>query len=127
MGCDHANLEGVKAILAGRLPAFYVQYDANWRTFNARLVGEHRRGSLTESIDSAEASHRALLAVVQAVPADEFGKDHGVRSPAGRRVTIDMLLRAEATDERKHARLLLVVSSTEILAGVAAYTTTRAR
>ncbi len=106
VGWDYANLEGIEAILAGRLPAFYAHYDPDWRAFNARLVGEFRRGCLAESIDSAEASHRALLAVAQAVPADEFGKDHGVRSPGGRRVTIDMLLSAEATDERKHARQL---------------------
>ena len=104
VGWDYANLEGIEAILAGRLPAFYAHYDPDWRAFNARLVGEFRRGCLAESIELAEASHRALLAVAQAVPADEFVKDHGVRSPGGRRVTIDMLLSAEATDERKHAR-----------------------
>ena len=37
-----------------------------------------------------------------ALPADELIRDHGVRSPRGRKVTVAMLLSAEAGDERKH-------------------------
>ena len=103
VGWDHANLEGIEAILAGRLPAFYAHYDPDWRTFNASLVINYRRDSLAEGIIAAEESHRELLGAAQAVPAAEFGQDHGVRSPKGRRVTIAMLLIAEASDERKHA------------------------
>lgn len=103
VGWDRANHEGIEAVLAGRLPAFYAQYDAGWRTFNAGLVGAHRRASLAESIAAAEESHRTLVAAAQAVPAADFVKDHGVRSPGGRRVTIPMLLSAEAGDEHKHA------------------------
>ena len=104
VGWDHANLEGIEAILAGRLPAFYAHYDPDWRTFNASLVINYRRDSLAEGIIAAEESHRELLGAAQAVPAAEFGQDHGVRSPKGRRVTIAMLLIAEASDERKHAQ-----------------------
>ena len=104
VGWDHANLEGIEAVLAGRLPAFYARYDAGWRTYNASLVRTYRRDSLAEAIAAAEESYRSLLAAAQAVPAADFGKDHGVRSPGGRRVTIAMLLSSEAGDERKHAR-----------------------
>lgn len=104
VGWDHANLEGIEAILAGRLPAFYAHYDPDWRIFNAGLVNKHRRASLAEGIAAAEESHRDLLAVADEVPAVEFSQDHGVRSPRGRRVTIAMLLSAEAGDERKHAQ-----------------------
>ena len=104
VGWDHANLEGIEALLAGRLPAFYAHYDPDWRTFNAGLVSKYKRNRLTESIAAAEESHAALLAAAEAVPAAEFGQDHGVRSAKGRRVTIAMLLIAEAGDERKHAQ-----------------------
>ena len=67
-------------------------------------MSKYKRNRLTESIAAAEESHAALLAAAEAVPAAEFGQDHGVRSPKGRRVTIAMLLIAEAGDERKHAQ-----------------------
>jgi uncharacterized damage-inducible protein DinB len=102
-GWDHANLEGVRAILDGRLPAFYAQYDADWRTFNAGLVAQHKRATLAETLAEAEISHRALVEFVNAVPAEEIFRDHAVRSPRGRRVTIEMLLSVESRDERKHA------------------------
>ena len=106
VGWDYANLEGVEAVLAGRLPAFYAHYDPDWRAFNAGLVSAYRRDSLAEGIGAAEESLYNLLAAAQAVSAAEFVQDHGVRSPGGRRVTIVMLLSAEAGDERKHLQQL---------------------
>ena len=43
---------------------------------------------------------------VQGPLATVFVQDHGVRSSGGRRVTIAMLLSAEAGDERKHLQQL---------------------
>ncbi len=103
IGWDAANLEAVDAILAGRLPAFYQHYDADWRTFNAGLVAQHKRAAPDETLAAAQASHRALLDRLAALPAADVSRDTGVRSPRGRRVTIAMLLAAEAGDERKHA------------------------
>jgi uncharacterized damage-inducible protein DinB len=116
VGWDYANLEGIAAVLAGRLPAFYAHYDADWRTFNAGLVCTYRRASLAESLAAAEESHQTLLAAAQAVPAADFVADHGVRSPGGRRVTLPMLLSAETTDEQKHAKQLRAFTQT--LAGL---------
>lgn len=109
-GWDHANLEGVEAIRAGRLPAFYAHYDKDWRTFNASLVAHYKRSTLAETIALAEASQAALIAAVEAVPASELVADHGVRSPGGRRVTIAMILTVEANDERKHAQQIRAFS-----------------
>jgi len=102
-GWDHANCEAIDAIRAGRLPAFYARYDRDWRTFNAELVARHKQATLEEAAAVAMASHRALLATLAEVPAEDLLRDYGVRSPGNRRVTIPMLLEVEARDERKHA------------------------
>lgn len=102
VGWDHANLEAVAAVRSGQLPAFYAHYDPDWRRFNADLVRQYRQASLADAIAAAEASHAVLRSVVEAIPAEALFKDHGVRSPRGRKVTIALLLSAEAGDERKH-------------------------
>ena len=84
------------------MPAFYAHYDTDWRSFNAGLVAQHKRPTLDETLSAARASHRDLLQAVDALPADELIRDRGVRSPRGRKVTVAMLLSAEAGDERKH-------------------------
>ena len=63
---------------------------------------QHKRPTLEETLSTARASHRDLLQALDALPADEMIRDHGVRSPRGRKVTVAMLLSAEAGDERKH-------------------------
>jgi hypothetical protein len=103
VGWDYANQEAIEAIRAGRLPAFYAHYDRDWRTFNARLVAEHKLETLEETVALAQSSHEALLATLAAVPAEDVGRDYGVRSSSRRRVTIAMLLTVEARDEQKHA------------------------
>lgn len=103
VGWDHANGEAMAAIRAGRLPAFYDHYDPDWRTFNAGLVAQHKQGTPEETVALARASHEALLAALDAIPAEDVGRDYGVRSAGRRRVTIAMLLTVEARDERKHA------------------------
>ena len=101
-GWDVANLEAIGAIMQGRLPAFYAHYDADWRMFNAELVAQHKQATLDETIGEAQASHQVLLDALDTLPADDVIGDHGVRSPRGRRVTVEMLLRAETGDEHKH-------------------------
>lgn len=103
VGWDYANLEALEAIRAGRLPAFYGHYDRDWRTFNAGLVAQHKQKAFEETVALAQASHQALLGALTALPAEDVSRDYGVRSPGKRRVTITMLLSAEARDERKHA------------------------
>jgi hypothetical protein len=106
VGWDAANLEAIRAIVQGHLPAFYTHYDSDWRSFNAELVIRHKRSTLEETLSAVQASHRDLLQALDALPADEMNRDHGVRSPRGRKVTVEMLLRAEAGDERKHGEQL---------------------
>jgi uncharacterized damage-inducible protein DinB len=102
IGWDAANLEAIRAIVQGHLPAFYAHFDTDWRSFNAELVAQNKRAILEETLSAAQASHRDLLQALDALPADEMIRDHGVRSPRGRKVTVEMLLRAETGDEHKH-------------------------
>jgi hypothetical protein len=102
VGWDYANIEAMAAVRSGQLPAFYAYYDPDWRSFNADLVLRYRQARLAEAIAAAEASHSSIQSVVEAIPAEALFQDYGVRSPRGRKVTIAMLLSAEAGDERKH-------------------------
>jgi hypothetical protein len=103
IGWDYANREAIEAIRAGRLPAFYAAYDSDWRTYNAGLVAQHKRATLDQTVADARMSHRALIEALEALPAGDLSRDHGVRWTRGRRVTIAMLLIVEARDEQKHA------------------------
>ena len=102
IGWDYTNLEAVKEILRGKLPRFYAFYDRDWASYNAKLVREHKRDSLSGLLASLESSHRALISFLGSVPPEGFQKDHGVRSPQGRAVTIVDLLQTEIDDEREH-------------------------
>lgn len=113
VGWDHANLEAVEAIRAGRLPAFYAAYDPDWRTFNAGLVARHKRATLAETAADARAAHRELVEALAALPAADLSRDYGVRSGRGRRVTIAMLLTVEARDELKHAAQITAFAARE--------------
>jgi hypothetical protein len=105
IGWDFANQEAAEAILAGRLPGFYAHHDRDWRTYNARLVAEHRREDFAELLDAIRDSHRRLLEYLQTIPADEFVRDRGLRYK-GWRVILSAVLQAEASDEEEHHRQL---------------------
>ena len=106
VGWDVANLQAARDILAGNVPAFFSRYDADWKTYNARLVKKHKRGSFAEMVASVERSHRKLIGLLETIPADEFGKDRGLRTPRGAKVILTRILQAEIDDEKVHARQL---------------------
>jgi len=103
VGWDGANIEAVGAILAGRLPSFYDHYDRDWHSFNARLVREHMKELYADLLASVEESHRKLIETVAEIPADEFVRDRGLRAK-GWKVTVESILRVEASDEQAHYR-----------------------
>lgn len=105
IGWDFANLQAMQDILADQLPQFYAHHDRDWRTFNALLIGDHKRGGVPDLIQGAGQSHRALLSFLANIPADEFDRDGGIRFK-GWKVTIARLLQAEVSDERTHAAQL---------------------
>jgi hypothetical protein len=102
VGWDFANLEAAQAILAGKVPAFYAHHDRDWKTFNARLVTEHKKDDFVRLIASLEESHHMLVDFLETVPAEEFDRDRGIRFRRYK-VTIASLLQAEAKDEEEHA------------------------
>ena len=103
IGWDYANIEAVRAVLAGELPAFYAHRDRDWRTFNAGLVGRYRPEEHEAGLRAAQLSHQALCDLVESIPAAEFAQDHGVRY-RGYKVTIARLLAADSKDCHLHAQ-----------------------
>lgn len=100
-GWDWANIEAVEAILAGRLPAFYAHHDRDWKTFNARLVAEHKKNDFADLVTSVRHSHQKLIDLLRTIPAEEFDRDRGVRFK-GYKVTIARTLQTEVDDEIVH-------------------------
>jgi len=100
-GWDHTNLKAVQEILAGQKPGFWQHFDRDWKSYNAQLVAEYKRGDLAELVAAVEQSHRQLIDYLQTVPADEYVK----------RKQIASLLRAETQDEAEHHRQLEEVLS----------------
>jgi hypothetical protein len=105
VGWDFANLAMAQEILAGKLPGFYAYYDHDWRSYNSQLVARHKVDDLTELLSSVQASHEQLVEFLRTVPAEEFGRDRGLRF-RGYRVTIAAELDVEIRDEEKHCQQL---------------------
>ena len=102
VGWDRANIESVKELLAGQKPSVFAQWNPNWSAYNARLVREYKRDSMAELCTLVGHSHRALVDYLGTVPADQFDKYQGVRSPRGKPITISGYLQAEIDDEQEH-------------------------
>ena len=105
IGWDHANLRAAEELLGAKMPSFYAYQDRDWRSYNAQLVATYKRGDWGELLMALEESHRRLLDYVTTIPGSEFVKDRGVRAK-GWKVTIEWLLKVEASDEREHAQQL---------------------
>ena len=105
IGWDRANVRAARELQRGELPSFYAYRDPDWRSYNARLVSRHRRGTFRELLRATQESQVKLIAFFSRVPAIEFEKDQGVRF-RGYKVTLARLLQADAKDVRVHAAQL---------------------
>lgn len=103
IGWDYTNIQAVQDVLAGQLPQFYAHHDRDWRTYNAELVVKYSRDNWDDLLAAAADSHQQLMTSLQAIPAEEFDRDRGIRF-RGWRVTIARLLQAEAEDEATHGQ-----------------------
>ena len=99
IGWDYTNIKAVKAILTNKIPVFFSRYDKDWRTYNGRLVTQYKVNNFSQLVRAVQKSHRDLITLLQSVPAEEFGKDRGLRSN-GYKVTIARILQAELDDEK---------------------------
>lgn len=106
IGWDHANLDAVRRVLNGQVPAFYEHHDRDWQTYNAILVKKHKTNSFRELLERAQASQEKLIRFLQTIPSENFNRDFGVRF-RGYKVTIQRLLEAEAKDEQAHHKQIM--------------------
>ncbi len=102
VGWDFTNIQAIREILDGQAPTFLQYFDKDWRSFNRKLVEQYRREPLQALLAEVQASHQEFMAFLDALPAEELLKGKA-RSPRGRPVTIQNLLRVEARDEQTHA------------------------
>lgn len=100
-GWDAANLQAANAILDGLLPEFYEHSDRDWKIYNAMLVAIYKKPSLKEQVELARETQKQLLNFLQALAAEDFNLDSGVRFK-GIKVTIARILQAELDDEKTH-------------------------
>jgi hypothetical protein len=105
-GWDRTNLDAVKSVLEGRVPAFYRYHDRDWQTYNAMLVQEYKRDSFKELLALLKDSQDQLVAFLHTIPAERFNKDYGVRF-RGYKVTLQRLLEAETEDEQTHLQQVM--------------------
>jgi len=101
VGWDYANVEALPDFAAGRLPAFFARYDADWASCNADLVARYRSedwDALVRSLRGAQASFVNALSAVSDADLDN------VVPWKGRRVSLRGMLRAIARDEAEHVR-----------------------
>ncbi|SRR6266498_175080 len=105
-GWDYTNLDAVKSVLAGKVPAFYEYRDHDWQTYNARLVKKYKKDSFEGLLTTVKSSQAKLIEFLQTIPPENFNKDFGVRFH-GYKVTIQRLLEAELKDEQTHLQQII--------------------
>ena len=105
-GWDFTNVEAIKSVLAGKLPAFYEHRDRDWQTYNAMLVRKYRMNSFRELRTTVKTSQKKLIEYLQTIPPEYFNKDFGVRF-RGYKVTIQRLLEADIKDGQIHLQQIV--------------------
>ena len=106
VGWDYSNVEAIERILESELPGFYSHHDADWKTYNALLIEQHKLESLNELLDSVQKSHQELVRTLEKIPAEQVVMDFGVRF-RGFKVIISRLIQAEIDDERVHLQQIV--------------------
>jgi len=105
-GWDFTNVEAIKSVLDGKLPAFYEHHDRDWQTYNAMLVRKYKMNSFRELRATVKTSQKKLIEYLQTIPPEYFNRDFGVRF-RGYKVTIQRLLEADIKDVQIHCQQII--------------------
>jgi uncharacterized damage-inducible protein DinB len=106
VGWDETNCQALDELAAGIFPSFYQFHDADWQSFNARLVQTYRVEPFSALLEAAEASHRRLCEQVLALTAETLLSLKAARPGGKRTISARYLLDYEARDDRVHTAQL---------------------
>jgi hypothetical protein len=109
VGWDISNLDAIKNLLTGQLPAFFLYVDKDWQEYNAQLAERYREQDFQVLLQALIDSHIRLLEFVEGLPDEVFEDHHGVEYK-GNQITISRLLEIEAQDERARLSLMRAFS-----------------
>jgi hypothetical protein len=100
-GWDYASMEAVVDLIAGRLPAFYDEYDPGWASYNQKLIETYGTEEWDELLSLLQESQAAFLDAVAGLSEEEV---MAARGPAwrGRDISLHAVLRAAVRDESEH-------------------------
>jgi hypothetical protein len=101
VGWDYENVEALPDFSAGRLPAFFARYDADWAAMNAGLVARYRLDDWDALLRSLRDAQRAFVTALGTVSDADLDR---VTRWQGRRVSLRGMLRAISRDEAEHVR-----------------------
>lgn len=105
-GWDVTNKQAAQEVLNGIVPSFYQHHGKDWAGYNALLVRQYGKNTLTEMLATVEHTHQELITFLDSLPAEALFADHGVRV-GGYRVLINRLLEAERKDENRHLQQIV--------------------
>ncbi len=101
VGWDYTNVEALPDFRAGRLPAFFADYDSDWAAINASLIERYRLEDWEALMASMTASRRAFVDAMRRL--DDSDLDN-VALWCKRRITLRSMMRAVSSDESEHVR-----------------------
>jgi hypothetical protein len=111
VGWDFSNLDAIKNLLSGKLPAFFHYVDKDWQKYNAQLAERYRAQDFQSLLQALNESHAKLIECIEELPDEIFENDHGVEYQ-GNLITVSRLLEIEAQDERTRLSLMRAFSMT---------------
>jgi hypothetical protein len=102
-GWDYANVKAVADLRAGRMPAFYEEYDPGWASYNQKLVERYATEAWEGLLSLLQESQAAFLDAVSGLSEEEMA---AARGPAwrGHDISLHSVLRAAVRDEREHSQ-----------------------
>jgi DinB superfamily len=98
VGWDYTNIEALPDFRAGRLPAFFSRFDADWAAINDDLVARYRLEDFDALLASVRDSQRAFSDAMRALDADL----DVVGFWGERRISLRGMMRAVSKDESEH-------------------------